>query len=98
MGKTSTGEDIPQAIIWVDGHADSNDADLISTMFFLEIPSASRVTEVQYFFPSARFCNTVEQPNSVSRWLLGTTNEWPKEMLDESLVTMVTDNQLVTRS
>lgn len=98
MGKTSTGKDISQAIIWVGDHADSNDSDLISTMFFSEIPAASRVKEVQYFFPFARLSNTVEQPNLVSGWLPGTTNEWPKEMLDESLVTVVTDDQHVTRS
>lgn len=86
MGKTSTGEDIPRAMIWVGDHPDSNDADLLSTMFFPEIPAASCVKEVQYFFPSAQFCSTVGQPNSVSGWLLGTTGEWSKENLGESTV------------
>ncbi len=86
MGKTSTGEDIPRALVWVGDHPDNNDADLLVTMSFPEIPAASCVKEVQFFFPSAQFCSTVGQTNSVSGWLLGTTSEWSKEMLGESLV------------
>ncbi|HRB29484.1 MAG: hypothetical protein V9E86_10920 [Nitrosomonas sp.] len=86
MGKTSTGENIPRALVWVGDHPDNNDADLLITNFFPEIPAESCIKEAQYFFPSAQFCTTQGQPNSVSGWLLGTTSQWTKDRLGESAV------------
>jgi hypothetical protein len=86
MGKTSTGENIPRALVWVGDHPNDNDADIMATMFFPEIPAESCVKEVQYFFPAAQFCSTPRQPNTVTGWLLGTTENWTKERLGETQV------------
>ena len=86
QGKSATGETIPRALAWVGDHPNDNDADLTSTMFFPEIPESSCVKEVQYFFPTAQFCSTRGQPNTVTGWLLGVTNNWTKNRLGETHV------------
>ncbi len=82
----SSGSETPRALVWVGDHPNNNDADLMATMWFPEIPAESCVKEAQYFFPSAQFCSTHRQPNTVTGWLLGTTDQWAKENLGESQV------------
>ncbi|MCG7756420.1 MAG: hypothetical protein LZF63_07150 [Nitrosomonas sp.] len=82
----SSGSETPRALVWVGDHPNSNDADLMATMWFPEIPAESCVKEAQYFFPSAQFCSTPRQPNTVTGWLLGITDQWVKENLGESQV------------
>lgn len=83
MGPTG---DVPRALVWVGDHPNNNDADVMATMFFPEIPAESCVKEVQYFFPAAQFCSTRGKPNTVTGWLLGETDQWPKSLLGETQV------------
>lgn len=86
QGTNSTGEAIPRALVWVGNHPNDNDADIMATMYFPEIPTDSCVKEAQYFFPAAQFCSTRGQSNTVTGWLLGTTNQWTKDLLGETNV------------
>ncbi len=88
LGETSKGETIPRAVVWVGDHPDTNDTDLVATIYFPEIPEKSCVQEVQYFFPSAQFCGNFTPVNAkpMEGWLLGTTAKWSKSMLGETEV------------
>lgn len=82
----STGAEQPRALVWVGNHPNDNDADIMATMYFPEIPAESCIKEAQYFFPAAQFCTTPGKPNTVTGWLLGTTDHWSKENLGETQV------------
>lgn len=86
LGETSGGGTAPRAVVWVGDHPDGNDADLTVTMEFPTIPKKSCVKEVQYFFPMAQFCSNATGAEPVMAWMLGSTDQWPKERLGESEV------------
>ncbi|MFO1417834.1 MAG: hypothetical protein U1E83_04125 [Methylotetracoccus sp.] len=84
----NNGDKIPQAVAWVGKQHMYDDTDLTTTIYFADIPKKSCVTEVQYYFATAQFCSGIKPGNAmpVTGWLLGPTENWPKERLGETTV------------